>query len=116
MQAHSILLLLLLLLVAGAFVGAQDLVVALDYGTFQGAYSDKYNTSYWQKKKIPFAAPPAGENRFRGPQPPWYVGRRHVYKSSRRFDMCPQREVSSSRHIITVYICYIGRYIIYKGT
>ncbi len=40
---------------------AQDLIAALDYGTFQGAYSEKYNISYWQK--IPFAAPPVGKNR-----------------------------------------------------
>lgn len=40
---------------------ARDLVVELDYGTFQGAYSEKYNISYWQK--IPFAAPPVGKNR-----------------------------------------------------
>jgi hypothetical protein len=40
---------------------AQDLVASLDYGTFQGAYSAQYNISYWQK--IPYAAPPLGENR-----------------------------------------------------
>ena len=40
---------------------AQDLLAKLDYGTFQGAYSDQYNISYWQK--IPFAAPPVGQNR-----------------------------------------------------
>lgn len=40
---------------------AQDLIASLDYGTFQGAYSAQYNISYWQK--IPFAAPPTGENR-----------------------------------------------------
>lgn len=40
---------------------AQDLIASLDYGAFQGAYSAQYNISYWQK--IPFAAPPTGENR-----------------------------------------------------
>lgn len=40
---------------------AQDLDAALDYGTFRGAYSEQYNISYWQK--IPFAAPPVGDNR-----------------------------------------------------
>lgn len=44
------------------------LVAELDYGTFAGAYSSKYNISYYQK--VPFAAPPVGENRFRAPQPP----------------------------------------------
>jgi hypothetical protein len=42
-------------------VAAQDTLATLDYGAFQGAYSEKYNISYWQK--IPFAAPPIGENR-----------------------------------------------------
>ena len=40
---------------------AQDLIAELEYGTFHGAYSEQYNISYWQK--IPFAAPPVGENR-----------------------------------------------------
>lgn len=44
------------------YVYAQDLVASLDYGTFQGAYNAQYNISYWQK--IPFAAPPVGENRW----------------------------------------------------
>ncbi|GKT83405.1 carboxylesterase [Colletotrichum tofieldiae] len=43
------------------------LVADLDYGSFQGAYSQQYNISYWQK--IPYAAPPVGENRFRGLSP-----------------------------------------------
>lgn len=71
---------------------AQDLVAALDYGTFQGAYSAKYNISYWQK--IPFAAPPVGQNRFAGPKPPEPITN-GTYDSSQPFDMCPQRTVSS---------------------
>ena len=70
---------------------AQDLVAALDYGTFEGAYSAKYNISYWQK--IPFAAPPVGENRFRAPQPPVPITN-GPYNSSQPFDMCVQRTVS----------------------
>lgn len=71
----------------------QDLVASLDYGSFQGAYSEGYNISYWQK--IPFAAPPVGENRFRAPQPPVEIN--GTYDSSQPFDMCPQRTVSSPR-------------------
>ncbi|RAO68243.1 uncharacterized protein BHQ10_004255 [Talaromyces amestolkiae] len=47
---------------------ANNLLAELNYGSFQGYYDADYNMSYW--KKIPFAAPPVGENRFRGPQPP----------------------------------------------
>lgn len=70
---------------------AQDLVATLDYGTFQGAYSSKYNISYWQK--IPFAAPPVGKNRFAGAKPPLPITN-GTYDSSQPFDMCPQRTVS----------------------
>jgi carboxylesterase type B len=72
---------------------SQQLVAALDYGTFQGAYSKTYNISYWQK--IPFAAPPIGENRFRAPQPVEPISN-GVYNSSQPFDMCPQRTVSDT--------------------
>ncbi|KAK3695366.1 carboxylesterase [Podospora appendiculata] len=80
------------------------LVAALDYGAFQGAYSKQYNISYWQK--IPFAAPPTGENRFRAPQPPLPVTNNHgVYDSSQPFDMCPQRTVNGSEDCL-----YLGLY------
>jgi carboxylesterase type B len=72
----------------------QDLVAELDYGTFQGAYSQGYNISYWQK--IPYAAPPVGENRFRAPQPPIPI-KNGIYNSSQPFDMCPQRTVRQTR-------------------
>lgn len=68
-----------------AAASAQHLLADLDYGSFQGAYSEQYNISYWQK--IPFAAPPVGENRFRAPQPPLPID--GVYDSSQTFDMCP---------------------------
>lgn len=71
------------------------LIATLDYGTFQGAHSHEFNISYWQK--IPFAAPPVGQNRFRAPQPPVNLtalyGTDYVYDSSQEFDMCPQRTV-----------------------
>lgn len=68
-----------------------DLVASLDYGTFEGAYSQEYNISYWQK--IPYAAPLVGENQFRAPQPPLNITN-GTYNSSQPFDMCPQRTVS----------------------
>lgn len=73
----------------------------LDYGTFQGSYSATYNLSYWQK--IPFAAPPLGQNRFRGPQPPIPIV--NVYNSTQSFDMCPQRSVDGSEDCL-----YLGLY------
>ncbi|ETS87918.1 hypothetical protein PFICI_01746 [Pestalotiopsis fici W106-1] len=83
-------------------VFAQDLIASLDYGTFQGAYSAQYNISYWQK--IPFAAPPIGENRFRGPQPPLRI-ENGTYNSTTTFDMCPQRTVNGSEDCL-----YLGLY------
>lgn len=76
-----------------------DLIAALDYGTFQGAYSPAYNLSYWQK--IPFAQPPVGALRFRGPQPPLPLDPPNatattVYNSTQTFDVCPQKTTSGS--------------------
>jgi hypothetical protein len=68
---------------------APQLLAELEYGSFQGAYSAEYNISYWQK--IPFAAPPVGENRFRAPQPPIPIT--GIYDSSQSYDFCPQRTV-----------------------
>ncbi|EGY14587.1 hypothetical protein VD0002_g4773 [Verticillium dahliae] len=79
-----------------------QLLAELDYGTFQGAYSKEFNISYWQK--IPFAAPPIGVNRFRGPQPPIPVTE-SPYNSSQFFDMCPQRTVNGSEDCL-----YLGLY------
>ncbi|KAJ2901967.1 carboxylesterase [Zalerion maritima] len=63
-----------------------DLLAELSYGSFKGAYDETYNISYWQK--IPFAAPPTRENRFRAPQAP--LKENGTYDSSQTFDMCPQ--------------------------
>lgn len=71
-------------------VHGQDLIASLDYGTFQGSYNAPYNLSYW--RKIPFAAPPVGENRFRAPQPPEPITN-GTYDSDQSFDYCPQRTV-----------------------
>jgi hypothetical protein len=77
----------------------QELIASLDYGTFQGAYSQKYNITYFQK--IPFAAPPVGENRFRAPQPPLPITN-GTYDSTQPFDMCPQRTVHSLPPLPTI--------------
>lgn len=69
---------------------AVELTAALDYGTFQGSYSPEY-ISYW--RKIPFAAPPTGENRFRAPQPPLPITN-GTYDSDQSYDCCPQRTMS----------------------
>lgn len=97
------LLLVLLLLLVSCLASAQDLVASLDYGTFQGAYSATYNISYWQK--IPFAQPPTGPLRFRGPQPPLALAHGTVYNSTQTFDMCPQRTVNGSEDCL-----YLGLY------
>ncbi|CAD0084795.1 unnamed protein product [Aureobasidium vineae] len=81
---------------------APTLEAELDYGTFQGSYSARYNLSYWQK--IPFAAPPVGQNRFRGPQPPIPITN-GTYNSTQPFDMCPQRIVNGSEDCL-----YLGLY------
>lgn len=87
----SLLLLLLQLTFFFPFLAvAQSLIASLDYATFRGAYSQKYNITYFQK--IPFAAPPVGENRFRAPQPPLLIQNK-TYDSTQTFDMCPQRTV-----------------------
>ncbi|KAI1325280.1 carboxylesterase [Xylariaceae sp. FL0255] len=81
---------------------SQTLTAELDYGTFEGAYSSTYNISYWQK--IPFAAPPVGEDRFRAPQPPDPITN-GTYNSTQTFDMCPQRTVNGSEDCL-----YLGLY------
>jgi carboxylesterase type B len=78
-------------------------VASLDYGTFVGSYSETYNISYFQR--IPFAAPPVGPLRFRGPQPPAPLPSDSFYNSTRPFDMCPQRTVNGSEDCL-----YLGLY------
>ncbi|KFZ03620.1 hypothetical protein V502_10798 [Pseudogymnoascus sp. VKM F-4520 (FW-2644)] len=81
---------------------AVQLTASLEYGTFKGSYSPEYNISYW--RKIPFAAPPTGENRFRAPQPPIPITS-GTYDSDQTFDMCPQRTVNGSEDCL-----YLGLY------
>lgn len=75
-----------LLALASAAAG-NTLLAELGYGSFQGHYNAEYNMSYW--KKIPFAAPPVGENRFRRPQPPVRIYGR--YDTDSDFVGCPQK-------------------------
>jgi carboxylesterase type B len=85
-----------------AYSTGQNLAISLDYGTFQGSYSPEYNLTYW--KKIPFAAPPVGQLRFRRPQPPLAVTN-GTYDSDQDFDFCPQRTVRDPNfHLLFAYI------------
>lgn len=94
--------LLLVLLFAVTARGEPALTAQLDYGTFEGAYSAEYNISYWMK--IPFAAPPTGENRFRAPQPPTPI-EHGTYNSTQSYDLCPQRTVNGTEDCL-----YLGLY------
>lgn len=91
-----------LLGLAGLAYSQPTLTAALDYGTFAGAYSSKYNISYWQR--VPFAAPPVGQNRFRAPQPPTPLTN-GTYNSTQPFDFCPQRTVNGTEDCL-----YLGLY------
>ncbi|KAK4553523.1 hypothetical protein LTR86_009319 [Recurvomyces mirabilis] len=91
-----------LLGLANLALSQPTLAAALDYGTFAGSYSSKYNISYWQR--IPFAAPPVGQNRFRAPQPPATLTN-GTYNSTQPFDFCPQRTVNGTEDCL-----YLGLY------
>ena len=95
-------LLLFVSLVASVASAQGTLLATLDYGTFLGAYSNQYNISYWTK--IPFAAPPTGQNRFRAPQPPLSITN-GTYNSTQPFDFCPQRTVNGTEDCL-----YLGLY------
>lgn len=95
-------ILLSLLALVGFAISQGTLVAELDYGTFSGAYSSEYNISYWMK--IPFAAPPTGQNRFRAPQPPQAI-RNGTYNSTQSYDFCPQRTVNGTEDCL-----YLGLY------
>ncbi|TGO30314.1 hypothetical protein BPAE_0006g00540 [Botrytis paeoniae] len=88
MSLTSLQSVLLSLFIFPFLVIAQNITASLDYGTFQGAYSSAYNITYYQK--IPFAAPPTGNNRFRGPQPPLPITN-GTYNSIQTFPACPQK-------------------------
>ncbi|KAL4742292.1 Alpha/Beta hydrolase protein [Aspergillus similis] len=94
LSALSALTFLLTTVIASTIAATNsDPLVNLTYGSFQGRYDSTYNISYF--RKIPFAAPPTGENRFRAPQPPLPV-ENGIYDTDQSFDMCPQRTVNGS--------------------
>ncbi|KAL4925007.1 Alpha/Beta hydrolase protein [Aspergillus undulatus] len=68
--------------------------ISLPYISLAGNYSPEYNITYF--RKIPYAAPPTGENRFRAPQPPHTLNHYGIYNTDQPFDMCPQRTVNGS--------------------
>ncbi|KAI9035116.1 putative carboxylesterase [Aspergillus affinis] len=82
-----------LLCVSSLAIAYNDPLIRLDYGAFQGKYDATYNLSYF--RKIPYASPPTGINRFRAPQPPHRISN-GVYNTDQDFDMCPQRTVNGS--------------------
>lgn len=88
---------------SGSSNGSSPTLLAdLDYGSFQGTYNPAYNISYW--RKIPFGAPPTGQNRFRGPQPPLPITN-GTYNSDQAYDFCPQRTTNGSEDCL-----YLGLY------
>ncbi|KAJ5668983.1 Carboxylesterase type B [Penicillium macrosclerotiorum] len=84
---------LALLILIATVAAYEDPLIHLEYGSFQGKYDTTYNLSYF--RKIPFAAPPTGENRFRAPQPPLKITN-GTYDTDQTFDMCAQRTVNGS--------------------
>jgi len=70
-----------------------DPIVHIDYGSFQGKYNPAYNISHF--RRIPFAASPTGQNRFRAPQPPLPITDA-IYETDRAFPSCPQRTTNGT--------------------
>jgi carboxylesterase type B len=93
--------LLLFLLIQGA-TAFNDPLIQLSYGTFLGKYNNQYNITHF--RRIPFAAPPTGKNRFRAPQPPFQI-KNGTYDSDQAFSMCPQRTINGSEDCL-----YLGLY------
>lgn len=99
LQSFLSLLPFLLTRVVAAF---EDPLIELDYGTFQGKYNNEYNITHF--RRIPFAAPTSGQNRFRAPQLPFHITN-GTYDSDQAFPMCPQRTVNGSEDCL-----YLGLY------
>ncbi|CAG8960762.1 hypothetical protein HYFRA_00002299 [Hymenoscyphus fraxineus] len=79
---------------------SQLTIASLDYGTFAGAYNEEYNITLY--RRIPFAAPPIGENRFRAPQPPATIAD-GIYDSNRSFDPCAASVSSEDCLYLSLY-------------
>ncbi|KAH8649083.1 Alpha/Beta hydrolase protein [Xylariales sp. PMI_506] len=78
-------LLYCMLSVSSVSAQPSELIVKLDYGSFQGWFYTEHNLTSW--RKIPFAAPPTGQNRFRAPQPPLPV--KWTYDTNQEIPSCP---------------------------
>ncbi|KAF2841063.1 acetylcholinesterase precursor [Patellaria atrata CBS 101060] len=76
-------------------------VINLDYINLIGKYDASYNLSYF--RRIPYAAPPTGENRFRRPQPP--AQEIDPYETDQPFNVCPQDATNGSEDCL-----YLGLY------
>ncbi|CAG8975870.1 hypothetical protein HYALB_00011120 [Hymenoscyphus albidus] len=85
LKIPNIFFLSIIILLKIASSSSQLTTASLDYGTFAGAYNEEYNITIY--RRIPFAAPPIGENRFRAPQPPATLTD-VIYDSNRSFDPC----------------------------
>ena len=84
------------------FVSAEvDPTVSLDYGSLKGKYNAGYDITLF--RRIPFAAPPTGPNRFGPPKPPANIS--GVYDTDKDFPGCPQRETQGSEDCL-----YLGLY------
>jgi carboxylesterase type B len=101
MKLHETLLLLDTALIGIAAGPSADPTVVLEYGTFQGKYNPTYDVTLF--RRIPFAAPPTGRNRFGAPRPPARIDA--VYDADRDFPACPQGEDQGSEDCL-----YLGLY------
>lgn len=100
---HCLGLILLLLQICQATpVYSKDPLVQLDYGTFKGKYNEQYNITLF--RRIPFAAPPTGQNRFRAPQPPLPITN-GIYDSDQDLPFCPQGTAEGTEDCL-----YLGLY------
>lgn len=86
--------------VQGAFVAPN---IKLPYVTLSGSYSEEYNITYY--RKVPFVAPPVGNNRWRAPQPPESITN-GTYDTDRSFAACPQ----STNLTVSEDCLYLGIY------
>lgn len=67
--------------------------IDLLYGTFSGGYSEEYHITYY--RRIPFIAPPTGQNRWRPPQLPAKITN-GTYDTDQNFPIRPQSGYTTS--------------------
>jgi hypothetical protein len=103
---HCPVLVFLTLLAFTSTTCSQSIIAELEYGTFKGVHDVEYNVTLY--RRIPFAAPPVGENRFRAPQPPLNITT-GIYDSNQSFDPCP----ASVSYIVANFCRYYSDLCIY---